>query len=291
MIDKAISLKERIHHIQKYGLEEKAFTTGFSALDGFGTKDCLNFRLAKGRFMVVTGIPNMGKSEVMDAMVLNMAVLHGWKTLFFSPENNPADEHLVALVEKYVGKKITKCSRKECDDAVDFINDKISWTCPEDKSIDNLLKIAEEHQLKEGLDWFIIDPWNYVKNTRGGNMIHEHLSDSLNTVTTFTRNKNVLVTIVAHPSNLRQDKNGVTQMPDLYTISDGAMWRNKCDYGIVIHRPDMSKDEVEFYVGKRRKKWMGNIGMTTLDYDKESGRLKGRNDKEFLLPSECEAAF
>lgn len=286
-IMRASQLRTEVHHLRKFGQENKAYTTGFTALDDGE----LQFRLAKGRFMIVTGIPGMGKSEIMDAMVMNMAVLHGWKTLFFSPENNPADEHLAALVEKYVGKKIRNCTLPEVDKAMDFIDSNIFWTCPKNKSIDNLLAIAKRTKDKDGLDMMIIDPWNYVEQNRHGEMVHEHLSNSLNKITTFSREENVLMVVVAHPINMPKDKNGNTQVPDLYSISDGAQWRNKADYGVVVHRGDMSKNRIQFYVGKRKKKWMGNIGMVELDYDVESGRFKAEWEKEFLLPDQPQAPF
>lgn len=287
MIISANTYRKELLKIRKTGLEVRGLETGFSALDVE-----LKLRLALGRFMVITGIPGMGKSEVLDALVLNMALLHGWKTLYFSPENNPEDEHITALVEKYAGKRIVDCSENEVNEAIDAIDRHIKWTRPKDKTIDNLLKIAKEQKDAHGLEWFIIDPWNYVTQNRSGtSMLHEHLSDALNKITTFTRDENVLITVVAHPSNLPKNKDGSTAIPDLYTISDGAMWRNKMDLGFVIHREDMSKDEVDIYLGKRKKKWMGRIGKATLDYDAKSGRLKSKYDKEYLLPNEIQPPF
>lgn len=287
MLITAEKYRSILHKIRKTGLEVRGLETGITDLDVE-----MKLRLALGRFMVVTGIPGMGKSEVIDALVVNMAILHNWKTLYFSPENNPEDEHIVALVEKYVGKAIISCSEEECDDAITFLNKTTSWTRPQNKTIDNLLQIAKEKKNNGGLEWLIIDPWNYVTQNRGSSsMLHEHLSDSLNKITTFTREENVLVTVVAHPTNLPKDKNGVTAIPDLYTISDGAQWRNKCDIGIVVHRGDMSKNEVDIYLGKRKKKWMGRISKVTLDYDPASGRLKSKFDPDFMLPNEIKPPF
>lgn len=286
MIIKAGQFRETIHGYRKTGLEVKGHHVGITDLDIE-----LEFKLALGRFMVITGIPGMGKSEVLDAMILNMALGHNWKTLYFSPENNPEDEHVVALIEKIVGKKITDISEAEANNAIDYLVKMITWTRPQDKTLGNLLDIASNQKAESGLEWMIIDPWNYVTQSRGDHTVSEHLSNSLNMITTFTREENVLVTVVAHPTNLGRDKEGNPMAPDLYTINDGAQWRNKMDQGIVIHRPNMLKNLVEFRYLKRKKKWMGKLGTVSLDYDPDSGRIKSQNDTGYYLPTEIPPPF
>jgi twinkle protein len=286
MIIKAGQFRDEVQGYRRTGLEIKGLEVGLSELD-----TVLKFKIALGRFMVVTGIPGMGKSEVLDAMIMNMAIAHEWRTLYFSPENNPEDEHVTALVEKFVGKRITACTASEVDAAIDWLVAHVTWTRPADKSLVHILEIAKQQKEKAGLEWLIIDPWNYVTQSRGQNTVSEHLSNSLNLITTFTREENVLVTVVAHPTNLPRDKEGNSMAPDLYTINDGAQWRNKMDQGIVIHRPNMLEDKVEFRYLKRKKKWMGKLGTVVLDYDADSGRVKCQDDKEFLLPNQAEAPF
>jgi twinkle protein len=252
----------------------------------------MNLRLALGRFMVITGIPGHGKSEVLDALILNMSIMHNWKTMYFSPENNPEDEHVTALVEKYVGKEIKACTAEEVDKAIDYLQTVVEWYNPKKKTLKNILDAASNKKAKKGgLEWLIIDPWNYVQLERGQRSISEALSDHLNEITTFTREENILVTVVAHPTNLPKDKEGNTAKPDLYTINDGAQWRNKMDYGFVIHRDDFGHDHVDVSLGKRKKKWMGRVRTARLDYDEHSGRLKSRTDKEYTLPNQIVSPF
>jgi twinkle protein len=51
----------------------------------------------------VTGIPNSGKSEWLDALAVNLAAAQGWRFALCSLENDRLG-HLVKLVEKRVGK-------------------------------------------------------------------------------------------------------------------------------------------------------------------------------------------
>jgi hypothetical protein len=57
-------------------------------------------QVVPGELTVVTGLPNSGKSEWLDALVVNLAQLHGWRIGLCSLENEPK-EHARKLVEKY----------------------------------------------------------------------------------------------------------------------------------------------------------------------------------------------
>ena len=52
----------------------------------------------------MTGVPNSGKSEWLDALAVNLAASHGWRFAVCSLENDRLG-HLVKLLEKRVGKR------------------------------------------------------------------------------------------------------------------------------------------------------------------------------------------
>jgi hypothetical protein len=60
---------------------------------------------------------------------------------------------------------------------------------------------------------------------------------------------------------------------------------------MVVHRPDMSKNSVEVYIGKVKYKWMGKVGMKEFDYNYQNGRFKGKDEKEFVISGEIGYAF
>jgi twinkle protein len=74
---------------------KRGHSTGWPSLDEFMT-------IAEGRLSVVTGIPNHGKSEFVDALMINLAVSEGWRFALCSFENPPA-MHISKLAEKYLG--------------------------------------------------------------------------------------------------------------------------------------------------------------------------------------------
>src|SRR6185312_9523350 len=69
-------------------------TTGWRSLN------CL-YTVKTGQMTVVTGIPGSGKSEFLDALMMNLVRSHDWQFAVFSPENSPAAHHYSKLAEKY----------------------------------------------------------------------------------------------------------------------------------------------------------------------------------------------
>ena len=97
--------------------------------------------------------------------------------------------------------------------------------------------------------------------------------------------------VVAHPVKPQKDKEGNYPPLNLYDISDGAMWRNRCDYGIVIDRPDMSKNAITVKVQKIKQKWFGRLGEIYMDYDFNTGRFKCDKAPDFSLWNEVSPPF
>lgn len=276
---------EQFNRLRIGGLTSKALTTGFSDLDEY-------IKLAKGYMAVLGAVPGMGKSEFVDGLLTNMTLLHEWKVLFYSPENYPIENHMQKIGEKYIGKHISKFTSQDSRQAVEYMDKYYSWMYPKKPDLDTLLEIANKQVKEVGVDCLVLDPWNAISHARAGNgMLHEYLGEALTKVSMFCREHNVFTLIVHHPTKPTADKNGVIPELNLYSLSDGAMWRNKVDYGIIVNRPDMSKNEMSVSVQKIKNKWMGKLGSVMLDYDFNTGRFKGKNDKEFLLPTEIESAF
>ncbi len=60
------------------------------------------FMVLPGQFVVVTGIPNDGKSRWLDQAAVSMAELHGWRWAVFSPETG-SENHIIDLCEIKTG--------------------------------------------------------------------------------------------------------------------------------------------------------------------------------------------
>eukprot|EP00798_Chlamydomonas_sp_ICE-L_P015373 gene15373-21457_t len=71
-------------------------STGWEGLDEF-------YKVVPGELSIVTGIPNSGKSEWLDALAVNLAHLYGWRFGLCSFEKQP-HMHARQLLEKYAQK-------------------------------------------------------------------------------------------------------------------------------------------------------------------------------------------
>lgn len=284
MVIRPSDLKEQFEKLRKGEARKRTLSTGFDCLDEY-------MKFAKGYMAIITGYPGCGKSEWLDAVLVNMTIMHQWKVMYYSPENHPIEQHMGKLAEKYIGENILQFNPTQMTNSIEYLDSHFRFINPEIPDLDTILLRAKILLETEGLDCLVIDPWNAVTHSRGGEMIHEYLSAALSKIIKFARDKNVLVAIVAHPTKPQKDKDGNIPVPTLYDISDGAMWRNKADYGIVCHRPDMSKNQMQVYINKVKFKFMGGLGMVELDYCYRTGRFKCLNEKEFLLPNEVQCPF
>jgi len=280
MIVRPVSLAEQFSAFGMIDNDKRGLSTGFKNLD-------LRMRLIKGYMSIITGYPSSGKSEFLDMLLVNMSVqTSNWHHLVFSPENKPIEGHMNKIAEKYIGKPSRDFTPTEMRQALVWLDEHFTWLNPAVPSLDAILRLAQEVADNRFLDSVVIDPWNEVLHDKHGSMTHEYLSDALMKIRNFGKNNNTHMFIVAHPKIPVKDKNGCYGLPELYDISDGAMWRNKADYGWVAHRPDMSKNQMEVSVQKIKYKYMGKIMPPLLfDYDCPTGRFKETTDQHYTIPT------
>lgn len=248
-----------------------------------------------GYMTVVTGIPGHGKSEIIDALLVNLSHLYGHKNLLFSPENFPLEKHFIKLSEKYVGKPFRATgsmefmTSDELKGAIDWIQGYFSWLYPPEREckIDCLLEKAQYVFDNAGLNNLVIDPWNEVDHQRPGNLSEtEYISQSLSKVRRFARKNKVHCFIIAHPTKMPKNKDtGKYDPPTAYDISGSAHWRNKADFTLTAHRHDMQQNKMSLYIGKVKFKDFGKIGECELDYDFVTGRFKESTQYVYRLPA------
>ena len=253
--------------------EKRGLTTGIKSLDGLYT-------VRPSELTVITGIPSHGKSNFMDCIAVFMARLHGWKFLFFSPENWPVERHIQSLLEKSLEKPFDKPGRSEermtkseMFDGMKWINQYFHFLYPEAGtfSVDTILKKARAAVFRHGINGIVIDPWNELEHEMGNLTEAQYLSRELSKLRQFSRRNGVHVWIIAHPRNLQKDKSGKYQPPTLYEISGGAHWRNKADNGICVFRENFTSDVSKIIVQKIRFKETGQVGEVSVNYNYDDG--------------------
>lgn len=267
-IVKASDLKTEIEIIRTGGFDP-GNKIGYPALDDL-------YRVRLGMMTIVTGIPGHGKSEIVDMFLAQLSRLHNWKFCYFSPENYPISQHYVKVAEKMIGepyRNFTDSDNRVCSQ---WIQEHFTWLYPpnddEVVNLDWVLSRARYLCETEGLEGLVIDPWNEIEHQRGNISETDYTSMALTKIRRFARRYNVHCWIVAHPTKLQKDKTtGQYPVPTPYDISGSAHWRNKADFCLTIHRPDITVNKVDIYVQKVKFKHLGKIGQCSFAYEWQSG--------------------
>lgn len=266
-------MSDKILHLYENGWE-KGISTGYRDLDN-------HYSIRPGEFTVITGIPNSGKSNFLDQLLINSALYHGWRVAVFSPENQPIEDHAARMIEKFHGlpfgegptKRMTK---EQLAEGQQWLNEHFFWILPDDDSewsLNEILERAKSLVFKKGVRALVIDPWNELEHLRPREMSEtEYISHSLKRLRQFGRHYGVAMFVVAHPAKLYKGSDGNYPVPTPYDISGSAHWRNKADNCLTIWR-DFTKTggEIEVHIQKIRFKQTGKIGMVDLIYDKVTG--------------------
>eukprot|EP00884_Botryococcus_braunii_P004140 jgi/Botrbrau1/13727/Bobra.0356s0007.1 len=256
---------------------EQGVSTGWASLDKY-------YKVVPGELTIVTGVPNSGKSEWIDALLCNLARDHGWSFAMCSMEKKVKD-HARQILEKHIGKPFfdgwyaqnqPRMTEKDVQEGLAWLEDRFYVIRHEDDglpSVDWVLDLARAAVLRYGIRGLVIDPYNELDHARPSSVSEtEYVSQMLSKLKRFANYNDVHVWFVAHPRQLRDWKG---DPPNLYDISGSAHFINKADNGLVIHRSrnrDQDPYEVQILIRKVRNKAAGTIGDTTLRYDPRSGR-------------------
>ncbi len=243
-----------------------------------------HYTVVPGQLTVLTGWPGSGKSEWLDALLVNLS-RQGWKIAMFSPENQPVELHLTKLLEKLTGKPFgrgptERMMRDEIAEYLDQLAESFGFiAAPSGDSVsakavvDAATPWLDQHRdCKRGL---VIDPWNELEHWRPANLTEtEYVSQTLSMLRGWARVNQVHVWIVAHPQKMKREASGDLPVPRPDMISGSQHWWNKADCAVTVYREFVqdAPPEVQIHVQKVRFKHVGCIGAVTLRYDRVTGR-------------------
>lgn len=241
------------------------------------------YTVMPGEMTVVTGIPNSGKSEWVDALAVNLALAEGWRFAVFSPENGK-EQHVTKLVEKRVEmsadpRREERMSAETFMSGAAWVSEHFYFIVGDDEkelpTLDWLMQKAAFAVLRYGIKGIILDPWNEIEHKRPSGISEtEYISEALSKLKRFARNHGIHLWLVAHPGKLQRGKDGKYEAPGLYDISGSAHWANKTDNGIAIHREDEKTTTTDVIIRKVRFKHVGRKGIAYLNYSRVTGRYE-----------------
>lgn len=271
------------HDVIRQGVESlwKAGGLPRGDLTGWPSVDPL-YTVGLNQWTLITGTPNSGKSEWLDALMVNLAKQGDWKFFIYSPENQPLELHHAKIIEKYIGRPFDpgptqRVSEDELFEAEQWMDGKFHFCKPDSPDIESILVEGIDRVASNGKTWktgVILDPWNYLEHRRPNNMTEtEYVSDTLSRVIEHVRSWYVHMWLVAHPAKQTPKRDGTYSVPTPRDISGSAHFWNKSDNCITVWRDQSNGgQEVEVHVQKIRFKHIGRIGVAKLNYDRVTGK-------------------
>lgn len=265
---------ENMKYTFRHG-KKRGTTTHFKEFD-------VNFTWKSGEISLFIGRPNAGKSEFMYQLMLMKSYFDGWKWAVFTPENHPVDEFYDTMIHAYIGKTTDpffqnyQMNDEEYERGYNFVKQHFFYVYPENPTMEeiesNFIYLIES----EGVCGTFIDPFNHV-NVDWGERDDKMLNAVLTARKRFAVKYNTCDVISAHPKNMAKTKDGNYDVPDIYDISGGAMWGNKMDNVLAVHRPnyivDPKDSTVEIHVKKiKKQKLVGIPGTCTFDFSRKTNR-------------------
>lgn len=273
-------IKDKIIYSYENGTS-RGETTHFPDIDE-------HFRWKRGEITLWHGIGNHGKSSHCYQLALMKSVKDNYKWGIFSPENMPEEEFYKDLIHSYVGKSTERhhanqMSRSELLNAMEFIHEHFFLIYPENNepTPDYINSRFRELVIKHNIDGCIIDPYNQLDNdmSKNGGRDDQYLSKFLTNCKRFAVQQDVFFVIVSHPKGGLQKEGLDYSCPNVFDLSGGAMWNNKCDNIVVTHRPFKTSDPfnsaVYFKSQKIKKQKLNGVpGDVLMSFDVFQSRYK-----------------
>ena len=266
-----------IDTIHREGLRP-GLSTGWASLDRY-------FTVSPGRVTVIGGSPTHGKSEIAEALFINLTLHHGWKFALYSPEHEPYALHFSRLASKMSAEPMRngfnghpKMSTETLEKCKDLIGRHYFWMAAgkDGMTFDRLVDMAEQMVVAHGIQALVIDPWNELTLPREPGINEtETIGECLRRLKRLSRSTGLHVFILAHPNKMQRDKRtGQYPPPSLYDLAGSAHFRNRVDWGITVYRPSFKAgaDAVDIIIGKAKWRHEGTTGACKLRFLPWSGQ-------------------
>ena len=232
-----------------------------------------------GDTTVVTGIPSFGKSTFVNDLVCRVVRRYGVNVAWASFEQSPQDDHRRNLRTWFLERPDRAWSAEDVARADAWIDARHRFFRPkedEDVDLEWLISKMEAAVLQHDCRIIVIDPWNEMDHSKHmGESTTEYVGRALRHLNRFRRAFGVHLIIVAHPTkSVKDPQTGEYRMPTLYDISDSAMFNNKADVGIIVHRSGKDGHSTIKMVKSRYHDLIGRPGSVVMDYCHDDRRFR-----------------
>lgn len=240
--------------------------------DAFGD----HYKMRLGDFAVWTGIPMMGKTSVVQDICCRVAEKHGLRIGWASFEQSPQRDHRRSFRTWYGHAPEWRQTVEEKEAADAWIDRHHVFLVPsedEDVTLEWLLEKMEVAVVRHECRVIVVDPWNEMDHMWGRQETEaQYINRAIKTLRRFARAFQIHLIIVAHPTKIMKGPDGKYPIPGLYDISGGAVWNNKADLGVIVHRE--TEDDTRVKTAKSRyHDTIGKPGSVLMQFGKDTRRF------------------
>jgi twinkle protein len=225
------------------------------------------FSVFPGEVTIITGAPGAGKSNLVDALSIQLSRLYQMRGAIVSGETDPP-LHITRLSKKYKGKE--RLDNIEAMEALGFLNDHIYYITRSDGlyHLDEILKKAKDLVRSRGINYLVIDNLSTV-DTTGTRSDNDIAKEFMVKLTNFSKHYRIAIFLVAHPRKLQENGEGFYVVPSGYEISGSAQYYNLTDNIIAMALRDGYVDIATRKI--RNAEFVGRIGTAQLAFRRDLG--------------------
>src|SRR3974390_1863491 len=190
------------------------------------------FKFHPSQFVVITGKAGQGKSTLALNMLVKLAYDQGIVSFLYVPENELGLREKLRLLWPRDDVSFEYLTRTKF-----IIQPSLRDENQPPHTMDWVLSRAYETVKNHNVEIILIDPWNELDRARKKDeLLTDYIGWCIGQIKDFTRNLQVTVIVVAHPTKAVNENGG--RLPHLSDIEGSMNWYNKCDHGLIVVRED-----------------------------------------------------
>lgn len=264
-------LYDRIDSLYDHGLPAGK-STGIRCLDPYYT-------VRKVGLTTVTGAPGSGKTTLLDYMLVGLTRpnhITPSKVGLCSTEMVPLERHAATLIAQYANRPFrfgpnNRMSKDEMQLVRRALNHRFWFVFPEEPTIEGILDRGKVLKERNGIDIFVIDPYNDIDGDRPDWMsATEYAHMFLRKVNRFDIEYDMHTFLVAHPRKLERKADGTYPVARPWDIADSAGFYSKSTNVLSVWRdvrPEGPDKRTHLHIQKIKFDEDGELAVVKFDFD------------------------